>query len=165
MTLSFTWVVGCMPGVAVNIRRATIKDVDELVQLRCELWRAVQEPEPTPDLREATRRFFETRLGRDDFVTLVADVGDEIVAVGTVHLFERLPNAGNPSGREFYLVNLYTRPKYRRQGYAAELIRRFQDIARQRGARRIWLHASDAGRSVYERAGFTSKEGEMEYKW
>jgi GNAT superfamily N-acetyltransferase len=149
----------------MNVRYAAIKDVDELVRLRCELWRAVQEPEPTPDLIEATRRFFETRLGRDDFVTLVADVGGEIAAVGTVHCFERLPYAENLSGREFYLLNMYTRPKYRRQGYAADLIRRFQDLARERGARRIWLHASDAGRSVYERAGFTSKEGEMEYKW
>jgi hypothetical protein len=74
-----------MESVAITIREATIRDVDELVRLRCELWRAVQEPEPTPDLTEATRRFFETRLGRDDFVTLVADVGGEIVAVGTVH--------------------------------------------------------------------------------
>jgi GNAT superfamily N-acetyltransferase len=154
-----------MPSVAINIRQATIRDVDELVRLRCELWRAVQEPAPTPELIEATRRFFETRLGRDDFVTLVADLEGEIAAVGTVHFFERLPYAGNPSGREFYLLNLYTRPKYRRQGYAADLIRQFQDIARQCGARRIWLHASDAGRSVYERAGFTSKEGEMECKW
>jgi GNAT superfamily N-acetyltransferase len=149
----------------MTLRHAAIRDVDELVRLRCELWRAVQEPEPTRDLIEATRRFFETRLGRDDFVTLVADVGGEIAAVGTVHCFERLPHAGNLSGREFYLLNMYTRPKYRRQGYAAELVRRFQDLARERGARRIWLHASDAGRSVYERAGFTSKEGEMEYKW
>jgi GNAT superfamily N-acetyltransferase len=154
-----------MPDISVNIRQATIKDVDELVRLRCELWRAVQEPEPKPDLIEATRRFFETRLGRDDFVALVADMGGEIAAVGTVHCFERLPYAGNLSGREFYLLNMYTRPNYRRQGYAAELVRRFQDLARERGARRIWLHASDAGRSVYERAGFTSKEGEMEYEW
>ena len=153
-----------MPSVAMNIRQATIRDVDELVRLRCELWRAVQEPEPTPDLTAATRSFFETRLGRDDFVTLVADVGGEIAAVGTVHCFERLPYAGNLSGKEFYLLNMYTRPKYRRHGYAAMLVRCFQDLARQRGARRIWLHASDVGRSLYERAGFVSKENEMEYK-
>ena len=148
----------------INIREAVIDDVDELVRLRCELWNAVGEPTPTPELIEATRSYFSRHVGSKNFITLVLHSGTEIISVGTVHCFERLPYAGNLSGKEFYLLNMYTRPQYERRGYASKIIDNFRRLAQEQKVGRIWLHASNIGRPVYERAGYISRDGEMELK-
>lgn len=52
------------------------------------------------------------------------------------------------------VVNVYTEPNYRGQGIARALMRVVMDWARQREFDRVVLHASKAGRPLYESLGF-----------
>lgn len=56
-----------------------------------------------------------------------------------------------------YILNVYTETAHRCRGLARRLTTRALDEARARGLRLIFLHATEAGRLVYERAGFKSK--------
>jgi ribosomal protein S18 acetylase RimI-like enzyme len=65
------------------------------------------------------------------------------------------PHPLDPAGAvRGYLLNVYVEPEFRRRGLAKALVERCMDEARERGIRVVTLHASDAGRSIYEGLGF-----------
>ena len=56
-----------------------------------------------------------------------------------------------------YVVMVATHPEHQRRGYASAAMRHALDVsARVHGERPTVLHASDAGRPVYERMGYTT---------
>lgn len=90
------------------------------------------------------------------------DQPDKVVAGAGVQLREisphPMPDARGQieivSGRQVIIQNVYTEPEWRRRGLAALLIKRILDWTREQGIDSVVLHASDAGRAVYERLGF-----------
>lgn len=54
------------------------------------------------------------------------------------------------------VLNVYTHPGYQRRGLARALMRTILDWCRAHRIRTIILHASDAGRPLYESMGFTA---------
>ena len=57
-------------------------------------------------------------------------------------------------GRHATIINVFTEPQWRRQGVALLLLQGIIDWARTERLDRLVLHASDAGRALYERLGF-----------
>lgn len=57
-------------------------------------------------------------------------------------------------GRHAIILNVFTEPQWRRQGVALLLLQRTIDWARAEQIDRLILHASEAGRSLYDRLGF-----------
>lgn len=65
------------------------------------------------------------------------------------------PHPFDPEGEQrAYLLNVYVDPEYRKQGIARGLVQTCTEEARRRGIRVVTLHASDAGRPLYEGLGF-----------
>jgi len=60
------------------------------------------------------------------------------------------------------LVNVYTEPQWRRRGIARELVVALMRWASEKGADQMVLHASDAGRPLYEALGFAATN---EMRW
>jgi GNAT superfamily N-acetyltransferase len=61
---------------------------------------------------------------------------------------------GVAKGRHATIINVFTEPAWRRQGIAILLLQEIIKWARTDGLDRLVLHASDAGRALYERLGF-----------
>jgi GNAT superfamily N-acetyltransferase len=59
---------------------------------------------------------------------------------------------------------MYTLPEHRGRGIATVLFERLLDEARERGYKKISLHATDMGRPIYEKFGFSGVDNEMELK-
>jgi GNAT superfamily N-acetyltransferase len=49
---------------------------------------------------------------------------------------------------------MYTLPAHRRQGLAKAILAQAMHFAQAAGCQKIWLHASPAGRALYESHGF-----------
>jgi len=65
------------------------------------------------------------------------------------------PHPLHPEGNQrAYLLNVFVEPEFRKRGLAHLLIELCLAEAHRRGIRVVTLHASDAGRSVYEKFGF-----------
>ena len=79
-------------------------------------------------------------------------------------MFVRPPYPGNLAGREAYLLNMYTLPDYRKQGIASALLDAMEAEAIARRFGKVWLHASEAGRPLYERIGFVANPAYMEWQ-
>ncbi len=84
---------------------------------------------------------------------VAADNGDVVAGAG-VWLQNSPANPRDQSARRAYVMNVYTRPEYRRQGHARHLMETILQWCRDQSIRTIVLHASDSGRVLYESLGF-----------
>jgi GNAT superfamily N-acetyltransferase len=53
-----------------------------------------------------------------------------------------------------FVLNMYTEPAYRRRGLAKQVLESIIAWCREQGFKAVLLHASDAGRGLYEQMGF-----------
>jgi GNAT superfamily N-acetyltransferase len=150
-----------------TIRRATPDDADAIAEHRARMFDEMGEV--TPDvfeiLRAKSRERLQDLLNRGEYVGWLAIPAQrpDIIAGGAgVQLREVLPhplssaNKGNKiaDGRHAIIINVFTEPQWRRQGVALLLLQRIIDWARAERLDRLVLHASEAGRSLYDRLGF-----------
>ena len=140
-----------------RIRRATRKDIPALVRHRIEMFHSMME---VPDRDAALiaagfRRHLGKALPSGQYLGWVAECRSEIVAGAGVIPRLLLPRPRAPRGGiEAYVLNVYTEPAHRRRGLAKRLMRAVLAWARREKAVQVSLHASDAGRPVYEGLGF-----------
>ena len=66
-------------------------------------------------------------------------------------------------GRQGTIVNVFTEPQWRRLGIAGLLIKEIIIWSRKEQIDRLILHASEEGRSIYERLGFVANN-EMRFE-
>jgi GNAT superfamily N-acetyltransferase len=90
----------------------------------------------------------------------------QIVAGAGVQLRRVLPHPAGEcafaEGRQAIILNVFTEPQWRRQGAAALLLEHIVQWSREQKLDRLLLHASEQGRSLYERLGFI-RTNEMKY--
>lgn len=154
------------------IRQASVADIPALVALRMQLFCEVGElasPQADPALWQATVDYFTRAMSEEGALSWLAEAdkqegGKQIVAAGTLALFVRPPYPGNLAGVEGYLLNMYTLPQWRRQGIATALLDAITACARARQLGKVWLHASDEGRPLYERIGFVTNPASLEWQ-
>ena len=150
----------------ITYRVATIDDLELLTQTRVEFFADIHKD--MTDVQKAeiydyNKKYFEETLKDDTFTAYLAFNEDTLIATSGVNFYRTPPNPGNKTGKTAYISNMYTKPEYRKQGIATHLFTVTIEEARKRGCERVILHATDGGRSVYEKYGFFVPHGAMEY--
>ncbi|KXK24875.1 MAG: putative acetyltransferase [Chloroflexi bacterium OLB15] len=80
---------------------------------------------------------------------------DTPIAGAGLSLLDWIPGPGVPQVTRGYVLNVYTEPEHRHRGLASLLVQRCVTHCRENGISTVSLHASDMGRSVYEKLGFS----------
>jgi ribosomal protein S18 acetylase RimI-like enzyme len=145
----------------VEMRFATVNDMDALMSIRLEMLRVVNS---LPDdyvfsetLVKSSEEYF--ACGNDATV-LVFDDGRP-VACASLSFIDIMPTYGHPTGKRAHLMNVYTNPAYRRKGLAREMVQMLIDLAESRGVTEISLDATESGRPLYESLGFGTNHEAM----
>lgn len=148
-----------------KIRKATIHDIEALLSLRISLLKEVNELrsyEGERSFRLATENYLHTALPSEQFTSYIATINDTVVSMSGITFFERPPYIGNLEGKEAYILNMYTLPEHRGNGIAKQLLERCIEECKKKQVKRTWLHASEDGEPLYQKAGFSYKTNEME---
>lgn len=148
-----------------SIYKATIKDIDKVVTLRMALQRETGEISSIQEekiMRGALKTYLEIAFLNDEFLCYLAEANEEVIGSSGVVLFKRPPYLENIFGIEAYVMNIYTIPVHRGKGVATELLEKCIQDCEENGVRRIWLHSSKEGKSLYMKRGFSHNESEME---
>ncbi len=143
--------------MTINYRRATVADCNMLTELRIAFLHDMmnrEESQETEALRENIRQYLLRKMPRDEYVCWVAEVNGDMVGTGGMVLWEATPNYRMMNGRKGYIMSIYTRPAYRRQGIAKRIVDELLNEARNLGVDVAHLHAAPAGLNTYLRAGF-----------
>ena len=148
-------------------RKAAAGDIDLLVRTRIEVLRAANGlPEDTEmaEVEEQSRAYYEEAIPDGTHTAYLVFDGDRFIGAGGISYFRVMPTYHNLSGRKGYIMNMYTRPEYRRKGIALHTLDLLVRDAREKGVAFISLEATAAGRPLYERYGFSAMEDEMELR-
>lgn len=151
--------------MGVVYKRATIEDINILVETRMEVLRAANKLSEDADMSEVEKQtcdYYQRALCDGSHIAyLVFDEG-HFAGAGGVSFFQVMPTYHNPSGNKAYIMNMYTRPEYRRQGIAYKTLDLLITDAKSKGITAISLEATDMGRPLYEKYGFVKMNDEME---
>jgi GNAT superfamily N-acetyltransferase len=119
----------------------------------CRLLAELGRPAVTPDTEDRVRDVFETHIAAGDTASLVAQRGEHVIGLLSLHIRERL---SQPAPEAWIPDFVVTEPEQGR-GAAQALLARAIEIARERGCHRLVLeshyHRKRAYR-FYEREGF-----------
>ena len=139
------------------IRQATVADAPTLVRQRCAMF------EELGDATEADRAEIEAAIGRylaeampaGLFRAWLVEADGAPVAGGGLQIRPLVPRPGYTRGEaEAIVLSVWTDPAHRRRGLARRVMAAILDWCRANGVRRVCLHASPDGRSLYEQLGF-----------
>ncbi len=148
----------------MEIRRATIKDLDRLIKNRIKFVSDIGEISSPEEFSESTSNYFKSHIEKDDLIIWMAVDKDEIVATVELSIYEIMPTLSCMCGKTGYLLNVWTDENYRRQGLATKLLDNTLEDAKKAGVMNISLKATNQGRPVYEKLGFKNIPNGMEIK-
>ena len=143
----------------MRIREAGDEDQALVVRMRLAFLADESGPEAVSEALAAdTRRFVLAEHESGRLRSWLAEDGDECVGIVSLVLHAVPPNPRVASDVEGYVVNMYVAPAHRGRGTGRALLDTLEAAARAAGLRRLTLHATDAGRPLYEAAGFTTDD-------
>lgn len=98
------------------------------------------------------RHWLESKLAAGAYQGWVAEFDGQAVAGLGLMFIDWPPHPDHPAcDRRGYVLNVYVEPEHRRQGLAERLMRMAEDEARSKNVPMMVLHATQAGRRLYER--------------
>jgi ribosomal protein S18 acetylase RimI-like enzyme len=139
-----------------KLRALTAADLDLILFHREAMFLEVGRPvEVVAQMRAPGREWLAGKLASGHYFGFVAQSGD--TPIGGVGLLEMdwPPHFFHPQqNRRGYVLNVYVDPAFRGRGCARSLMAAAEDEFRRREVQYIVLHASDAGRPLYEQMGW-----------
>jgi len=104
---------------------------------------------------ECSREYFLKALPNGTYKAWVAEDSDGCVVGGGGIVINPWPGyPGENRVERAWILNMYTEPEARRCGVARRLMDAMIEWCRERGFTKVYLHASSAGRPLYESMGF-----------
>jgi GNAT superfamily N-acetyltransferase len=149
----------------IQIRRATIDDLDHLTELRLEFVADVRRLDVGSlqgDFAVATRDFVRSAFRSSTLHTWFAEEDGEAMGVVSVLLHLVPPRPNERHGYEGYIINMYVRPPARGRGVARALMEACLASAGELDISRFTLHATAEGRPLYEKLGFGTNDDWLE---
>lgn len=144
----------------MEFRKATLKDVETLVELRKQ--QLIDEGFPVlQNIDVELKNYFNRALADNSFISWLALKDSVIVATSGLCFYQLPPNYFNLSGNNAYVTNMFTLKEYRRQGIASALLEKILFEARSLGFSVVRLHASSDGKGLYSKFGFIPTDGYM----
>ena len=140
-------------------REATVADAALITAHRRAMFLSM--PNPNDAVLNQVNRAFEPwvreRLTDGRYLGWIVEDDGRVAGSAGMLLVDWPPHPLHPDANQRgYLLNVFVEPEFRRRGLAHGLIKECLAEAKRRGIRVVTLHASDAGRAVYEKLGFGS---------
>ncbi len=157
--------------IGIEIRQATANDAAVIARHRAAMFLEMHDLEASraADLERRSTRYLEAALASGEYVGWLASpttARDRVVAGAGAQVRRTLPHPREPDGtahgNQAIVLNVYTEPEWRGRGIARTLMQSIIRWAGDAGMHTLVLHASDAGRPLYERMGFRTTN-EMRY--
>jgi RimJ/RimL family protein N-acetyltransferase len=141
----------------ITIRRASTADLETLVTHRQAMFQDMgyTDTSAMESMSAKFRVWLLEHMNSRDYHAWVACTPDGSIVAGTgLWLMDWPPHMIGTGARRGNILNVYTNPDFRRQGLARELMQAVLLWCRDNCIDTIILHASPAGRTLYEALGF-----------
>ena len=136
--------------------KATTQDISILTKLRIAYLQEDLGQITDADLElmnSSLPSYYEKHLNKDLIVYVARDEMD-IVSCAFLLIVEKPMSPSFITGKTGTVLNVYTKPEYRKKGYAKKLMTMMLEEARTEGVSIIELKATEDGYSLYKSVGF-----------
>ncbi|MGA2837752.1 MAG: GNAT family N-acetyltransferase [Acidimicrobiales bacterium] len=143
----------------MRIRVAEAGDIDVLCQLRIEFLTEHRGLDPSALSRrfvDETRRFFRRSIDAGTLLSWLAEEGGTAVGLVSVLLQSAPPRPEDVRSVEGLIINMFVRRDERGRGVGRTLLRSCLAAGPSRGIRAFTLYATDSGRPLYLKEGFST---------
>lgn len=140
-----------------TIRRASTADLETLVAHRRAMFRDMgySDDAALESMSEKFRVWLLKHMNSGEYHAWLVSAGDGSIAAGAgLWLMDWPPHMVGQGARRGNILNVYTEENYRRRGLARQLMEAVLAWCKGNGVDTIILHASPAGKSLYEEMGF-----------
>ena len=141
----------------VKYRKADEEDIELLIQLRVDFLTELscdQKAQVIEKFKADLRKYLTTSLKDGSYVSFIAEEGEKTVRVGGIVIRTRPGSFINPSGKEGYILNMYTIPESRKKGICTEILNLLIREGKKNGITLFELHATKNGEPLYQKNGF-----------
>lgn len=137
-------------------RPAGPQDLDLICHHRERMFREARSAEAAlAPMTAHFRLWLEPRLGDGSYSGWIVEHEGKAVAGTGLIVLDWPPHPRHPfASRRGYILNVFVEPEHRGRGIATSLMKRAAHEAHSRGIPFLTLHATDAGRPVYEKLGW-----------
>jgi len=140
-----------------GIREAGIADLPHLLHQRRAMFEdmGLGDAASLDRVDQASKDYFTQALQQGTYKGWLAEATDHTVIGGGGIVVASWPGfPGEDLAQRAWILNMYTEPAARRLGVAKRLLQVMIEWCRERGFGTVSLHASAAGRPIYESVGF-----------
>lgn len=142
-------------------RFADINDLDLLVLLRLEFLEVDINYVEYDAIKDNCYTYFQNALSEGLCDVILAEDNEKIVGTGIVFYYNSVPSTFNVTGRNAYFTSMFVQEEYRRKGIATTMLKQLIDASKQKGYQIIMLNASEIGKALYRKFGFTDIQNGM----
>jgi ribosomal protein S18 acetylase RimI-like enzyme len=142
-----------------TIRMAALGDAATIVEHRREMFRDMghRDEAKLAKMSAAFEPWLRRKMESGEYLAWMAVTADgSIVGGAGLWLMDWPPHVIGSGARRGNILNVYVRPQSRRRGIARALMETALEWTRANGVDCVILHASDAGRALYESLGFAA---------
>lgn len=148
----------------IEERKLQIEDIEEFVSLRVEMLLSDKSINyDKEEIEKQTINYLKENLNESLYIFGIFD-NNCLVSMAAIEIIKRLPTPkkDNLNSERGYICSVYTKPEYRKRGFANQLLNTILEFATQRGITRFQLssHNPKAIR-MYEKLGFKKDDTMM----
>ncbi len=148
-----------------SIRKANFDDIDKLIELRIEFLKEIQDSLNNMEMKifqKSLRDFFLEKMKSNEYISWLAENENKIIATSGLSFLQRPPYFLNITGKFAYIMNMYTKPTWRRKGIGSALLEKLIKEIKRKGIQLVVLHATPSGIKLYEKYGFRGSDSDKE---
>jgi GNAT superfamily N-acetyltransferase len=141
----------------IHIRKAGVEDLEYILHHRRAMFEEMgfRDPAVLDRVVDLSREYFSEALRIEMYTGWLAEeLNGQIVGGGGIVVADWPGYPGENHAERAWILNMYTEPGARRRGVAKRLLEVMIEWCRIKGLSAVSLHASSAGRSLYETVGF-----------
>ena len=138
------------------IRKAGINDIEELIKIRIAYLKEDYgniSSEQIEQLKKQLPEYYINHSDRD-MIAYIAEENNEIISSVFLVIIEKPANPTFMSGKIGNILNVYTKPEYRKKGIAGQLLKLVINDAREMKLSYLELKSTKAGFNLYKELGF-----------
>lgn len=141
----------------IKIRRACAGDLEYILHHRLAMFEEMGfvDASVLGQVEAVSRQYFTEALRVGTYLGWIAEDSDgQVVGGGGIVVADWPGCPGENHAKRTLILNMYTEPRARRRGVAKRLMEAMIEWCRREGYGSVSLHASTAGRPLYESMGF-----------
>lgn len=138
------------------LRKATIEDINVLVQLRIDYLiddRGYLEEDEKEIITDQLKCYYQSHISKD-FLAILAEENGIILSTAFLTITEKPANPSFITGVTGTLLNVFTYPGYRRKGIATKVISLLLEEGKKVNVSSFELFATEKGKPLYKKLGF-----------